>query len=231
MLKIFINELELRAIERIRIGLSEETVEARVTAVKAVKHDVIAMRLGLLEKQIDPDWSTKECNFELARWVAATSAERNEAAYEYSEVVRRYEQKNEKSLNVAEHAGKLIWHTIQDEKFEGVQTDSGILKQVSDEGRQAKIRGAIDKDVIRKNWRTYRGVVHLGMAIDYCENNPSHEGNVLSLAERVRRQLSQNCPRGTTRPYVDPEDQISFIYISTTSGPRFRNRGLPFGIS
>jgi hypothetical protein len=93
------------------------------------------------------------------------------------------------------------------------------------------VSGARDKDTLRKIWNSYRGVVHLGIAIDYCENHPAQNLHVFHLAELFRKTLSENCPKGTSKPYVDPGEQISFLYISTLSGPRFRNRGLPFGVS
>lgn len=231
MLTIHINQSELLSIELIRLALSEETQEAREKAIKVVKHDILAMRLALLDDRYGPDWTLEPENSDLVRWVAASAAERHEAVHEFSEVKTRYEAKHERKLNIAEHIGKLIWHTIQDGNFEGVQTPNGILQQVQDEGREADIRGAKDKDVIRKAWNTYRGVAHIGMAIDFCESNPTRKNDILKIAERVRRSLSQSCPKGTSKPYVDSREQISFLYISRCSGPRFRNRGLPFEVS
>uniref|UniRef100_UPI00248FA41A hypothetical protein n=1 Tax=Litoreibacter halocynthiae TaxID=1242689 RepID=UPI00248FA41A len=204
MITIPIDQSELLSIELIRMALSEESQDARVKAVKAVKHDIVATRVALLTDRYGPDWTHEPENADLVRWIADSAAERHEAVHEFSEVKTRYEAKHEKKLNVAEHTGKLIWHSIQDGKFEGVQTPNGILQQVQDAGREENIRGAKDKDVIRKNWSTYRGVAHIGMAIDFCESNPSRKNDILKIAEQVRRSLSQNCPKGTSKPYVDP---------------------------
>ena len=170
-------------------------------------------------------------NAEFVQWIAKTSSERHEASYEFSQTARRYEERNERKLNVAEHIGKLVWLSIQDKKFEGVQTDEGILKQVRDVALENKVSGAKDLDVLRKTWKTYRGVVHLGMAMDYCDEQPDPERNVLHVAETYRRGLSLFCPKGTKKPYVPVGDQITFLYLSYTSGPRFLDRGLPFAVT
>ena len=162
--------------------------------------------------------------------MAETAGERHEAAFELSQTFNRYEDRNERKLNVAEQIGKLVWLSIQDKKFEGVQTNNGLLKQVQDDARKHDVSGAKDKDTVRKIWNTYRGVVHLGMAIDYCDESPDQNLNVLHVAERFRRDLSQSCPKGTSKPYVDPAEQISFLYISKLWGPRFGDRGLPFDV-
>jgi integrase len=93
------------------------------------------------------------------------------------------------------------------------------------------LSGAKDLDVLRAIWKTYRGVVHLGMAMDYCDEQPDSERNVLHVAETYRRGLSLFCPKGTKKPYVPVDDQITFLYLSYTSGPRFLDRGLPFAVT
>jgi hypothetical protein len=97
-------------------------------------------------------------------------------------------------------------------------------------GRELRISGARDKDTVRKSWRAYRGIVHLGMAMDYGEEQTLPPGEVLLLAEQIRRTFSQTCPKGTSRPYIPQSEQISFRFESGTSGPRFQNRGLPFWV-
>lgn len=231
MLTMPINQPELFSIEIFRIALSEATLELRKKAILSVKNDVLASRIEKLNDTYGSGWMTKPENAEFVQWIASSSVQRHQAAYELMEISRRYDDKNERKLNIAEHIGKLIWDTIQDGKFEGVQTDNGVLQQVRDEARAAKVSGARDKDTVRKIWNSYRGVVHLGMAIDYCEKNSNQNLNVLHLAELFRKKLSENCPKGTSKPYVDPSKQISFLYISMLTGPRFRDRGLPFGIS
>ena len=122
----------------------------------------------------------------------------------------------------------LIWMSVQDKKFEGVHTSRGILQQVRDDAKFSAVGGAKDVDTLRNIWKMYRSVVHLGMAIDYCLDNPSQKMDVLELAELFRLGLSQNCPKGTSIPYIDPAVQISFVYLSRLWGPRFGNRGLPY---
>lgn len=228
MLIVAINEPELSSIELIRVALSESTKELRERAIANAKNEVVALRLEALSKSHGNDWVGDPQNAEFVRWIAKTSSERHEASYEFSLTARRYEEPNERKLNIAEHIGKLVWLTIQDKRFEGVQTDDGILNQVRNQALENGISGAKDLEVLRKIWKTYRGVVHLGMAIDYCKELPDPKPNVLLVAENFRRCLSHFCPRGTRKPYVSADAQIMFSYFSNTSGPRFQDRGLPF---
>ena len=230
MIEIFINEPELKYMELIRVALSEESTDLRERAIKNAKHDVVAGRLELLFDQISVDEITGTENTEFLQWVAITSGKRSEAAYEFSETGRRYESKNERKLNIAEEVGFQIFKSIQDQEFKGVHTRGGIFEQIRDVAVEDGVHGARDEDVVRKLWQIYKGVVHLGMAIKYLEENPDQHWNVLELAELYRKTLCQNCPKGTKKPYVDPEEQISFIYISSIWGPRFGNRGLSYAV-
>ncbi len=230
MLAVSINEPELLSIDLLRIALSETTPELREKALANAKHEVVALRLETLNDSLGTNWMSDLKNAEFVQWIARTSSERHEASYEFSQTARRFEERNERKLNVAEHIGKLIWLSIQDGKFEGVQTDKGILKQVRDVALENKVNKAKDLDVLRKIWKTYRGVVHLGMAMDYCDEQPDQERNVLHVAETYRRDLSLFCPKGTKNPYVPGDAQVMFLYLSKTSGPRFLDRGLPFAV-
>ncbi|MGB3279072.1 MAG: hypothetical protein WBA92_07755, partial [Pseudorhodobacter sp.] len=197
MLKASINEHELGSIEYIRIALSEPTPELREKAIANAKFELMALRLEALNDRLGTDWMSEPQNAEFVQWIAKSSSERHEASYEFLQTARQYEERNERKLNVAEHIGKLIWLSIQDKRYEGVQTDEGILKQVRNETQEHQVSGAKDMDTLRKTWMTYRGVVHLGMAMDYCEEFPQHEENVLYLAENYRLGLSRFCPKGT----------------------------------
>jgi hypothetical protein len=230
MLTITIKEPELNFVELIRLALSEETQEQRERAIKHVKHEAVAARLDLLAAEGGSSWASDPENANFVQWTIRTAAERREAAYEFSRTARRYEERNERRLNIAEHVGKLVWLSILEEKFEGVQTEIGILRQVSDDARIHKVSGAKDIDTLRKVWATYRGVVHLGMALDFCVEHPNRQINLLHIAERYRQGLSQNYPKGTSKPYVSPVEQISFVYLSSLKGLRFRDRGLPYDI-
>ncbi|WP_138165475.1 hypothetical protein [Parasedimentitalea maritima] len=184
-------------------------------AIAVMRHEVVS--LGLESFSIGAGKSSGgKVRPEFVQWVAETSKDRYEAAHGFSEIARRYEAKNERKLNVAEHVGKLVWHSIQEQEFKGLHVAGGILEKVRDVAKQEGIHGARDKDVVSKTWVTYRGVVHLGMAMDYCEDNPDPGLNVLHVAERIRQGLSQNFPKKTREPYVAPDGQISFHYISNT---------------
>lgn len=231
MNRVTINEQELFFLDLFRIALSAETLVARLEALRWVKHEVIAARLQNLSEKGPSGWEADPRNQDLVQWVAATAGERGDAIYEFSRISRRFDERNERRLNVAEQAGKMIGLSIDDGKFEGVQTDHGILHQVTVIGRDQKVRGAKDGDTVRKSWGCYRGVVHLGMAMDICEENSGAFAEALFMAEHFRLMLSRTCPKGTSQPYVPPDEQISFVYESEAYGPRFLNRGLPFYVS
>lgn len=226
-IEIPINEPELNWIELIRAALSEETVPQRLAAIQNVKHDVVATRLEALLKDQPAD-APQHIDLNLLKWIAQTESERHEAMYEFARVRERYERKNERRLNIAEEIGKRVWLSIKEGKFRGVQTDDGILAEVLRFGRETKVRGATHKDSLRETWKAYRGVVHLGIAIDYCSQSDRGDQHVLHIAETIRRDLSRNCPKGTSKPYVDEREQLSFVYVSMLWGPRNQNRGLPF---
>lgn len=214
MKTIAINEAELHAIELIRVALSEEDNELRERAIQHVKHHVVAKGLEVLLQKHGTDWVSDPDNAEFVKWALDSEAERLTAAYEFSQIGQRYETRKERKLNIAEHIGKLIWISIQDKKFEGVSSKYGLLSKVEHVAKRHKISGARDAETLRKIWKMYRGVAHLGMAIDYCDDNPESQQNVLQVAEIFRLDLSRNCPRNTSDPYVSPDVQISFVYLS-----------------
>ena len=227
---IAINEPELCYLGLFRMALSETNLEERLTAITAVRHDVIGGRLELLPDGTDGGWVNEPENANLALWVAKTSVVRHEATHMLADIQRRYEDRNERKLNVAEHIGKLVYLSIQDQKNQGLQVRGGILEQVSDIAKENGIRGARDKDTLRKIGNAHRGVVHLGIAMDYCEEAADPALNGLHVAEHFRKARCENAPQKTKDPYVDQGDQISFAYKSDTWGPRFRDRGLPFTV-
>lgn len=226
--KVAINEIELMFIDQFRVALSAPTHDERLAAIRCLRHEVIASRLLKINKKPGPDWIHHEDNRELVAWVAATAGQREDAIYEFGRVCHAYEEKYERRLNVAEQVGKMIYLSIVDGKFEGVQTRGGILYQVTVQGKKHGIAGARDKDVVRKDWGDYKSVVHLGMALDICEELSAPPEQALLLAEQFRKLLSESCPKGTDKPYVEAGQQISFSYESDICGPRFLNRGLPF---
>jgi hypothetical protein len=212
---VTIDQVELQCIELFRVALSEKTHDLRRRAIKNVKHEVVAENLSIMSERAEYDWMSSPRNAEMVTWIAKTSMGRHEAAHELAKTLQRFEEGQDTALIVAEQIGKMIWLSVHDGKFEGVYTDYGILFQVSEQARSLGFRGGKSLETLRKVWRTYSGVVHLGMALDFCEDNPPAETeHVLDLAERYRRILSENCPRGTDKAYVDPEEQISFSYKS-----------------
>lgn len=230
MKTVFINEPDLGHIELFRFALSEDDPELRQRAIRNAKHDVIAERLEFLFYSTTKQDVSGPDNTDFMHWVAISTTQRSEAAYEFSETSKRYENKNERKLNIAEELGFLIFNSIKDGKFRGMHTSGGIFEQIRAVAEEDGTHGAKDKNVLRELWQKYRGVVHLGMAIKYLEENPDQHFDILELAELFRSILSENCPKGTSKPYVHPDEQISFVYLSSIWGPRYRNRGLPFGV-
>ena len=231
MHRVFINEEEAFFLESFRVALSAETMEERLKAIRCVKHDVIGVRLSNLSDGWSSGWEKDPENRELVEWAAQTAGERSDAIYEFSQVARRYDDKTELRLNIAEQVGEMIWLSIIDGEFKGVQTKDGILYQVTQIARKNAVTGAKDHDKVRERWGQYRGVVHLGMAMNICEERAASPADALLMAEHFHFCLLRECPKGQTKPYVPLEEQISFVYGATTYGPRFRNRGLPFTVS
>lgn len=225
-----LNEPERCHLGLFRMALSEPSLVERLSAITAVRHDVINGRLELLPDEPEVSWVDEPENARLAFWVAKTSVARHEAVHILADIQQRYSPKNERKLNVAEQIGKLVYLSIQDQKYQGLQVRGGILEQVSEVANKNGIHGAKDKDTLRNIWKSYRNVVHLGMAMDYCEEVANPALDVLFVAERFRKALCENAPGKTKTPYVDPGSQISFIYESNIWGPRYRDRGLPFSV-
>lgn len=126
--KVALNESELMFIELFRVALSAPTHEERLAAIGHVKHEVVATQLQEINRKLGPDWWVHhEANKELVSWVAGTAGQREDAIYEFCRVLHDYESKNERRLNVAEYVGQMIYLSITDGKFEGVQTGRGIL--------------------------------------------------------------------------------------------------------
>lgn len=208
---VFLNGSQLQYIELIRVAVSEADNVQRMQAIKNVKHDVVAEQLDLLLKDRDADWFSAQNNADLLAWVAKTGAMRHKVVYEISQLVKRFDEKYDRQLSIAEHIGMRVRLTILEEEFGGVQTDRGIIQQTRDFAKENQIHGARDTATLQKIWGMYRGVVHLGMAMELCEDIPTAGFDVLDQAERIRRNLSENCPRGTSKPYVDPREQICFV--------------------
>ncbi|WP_321831364.1 hypothetical protein [Thalassovita sp.] len=206
-MQVRLNEPQCAALGLFRMALSEATAADRLSAIEVMRHEVVSMGL-------DSFPITEASSPQFVRWAATTAPPRYEAAHAFHEIAQRYESKNERHLNIAEFIGKKVWDSIQARRFQGLQVAGGLLEQTSDYARDMGVRGAKDLDVLRKIWKRYRGVVHLGMAMDYVEEHPEMRAHVLQLAERIRLGLSTNCPKGTNASYVDPQEQISFLYVS-----------------
>ena len=213
MHRIPLNEPELQCLDLFRMALSEPTLEDRMRAIGVMRHEVVSLGLENFPVRRS-DLDEKGSNSSFVQWVAETAGDRYKAAHAFHEIAHRYLPKNERKLNVAEHIGKVVWESIRNRTNKGMHVKGGLLEQVSDFAKAQKVSGARDKDTLRKIWRDYRGVVHLGMAMDYCEDHPEPGQNVLHLAEKFRCGLSTNCPKGRGDPYVAGDDQISFLYIT-----------------
>ncbi|MFD2738039.1 hypothetical protein ACFSUD_00495 [Sulfitobacter aestuarii] len=216
MYKVAINGAEVHYLELFRIAVSESDHEKRMRSIHNVRHEVKMEWLKLQISDKETTGMSGSSNVELLRDMAELAMDAPEMIREFTQTVGRYEgangRGNERKLNVAEHIGKQVLLSIREGTFHGVQSDFGILEQVRHDAKDLGITGARDVDTLREIWKTYRGVVHLGIAMDEFKNAPDWGPDVLINAEMIRRTLSQNCPRSHKSPYVDPKCQIYFPY-------------------
>ncbi len=210
---VFINDTQIQFIEMFRIALSAPDNLQRLRAISNLKQDVAAQVDELIVDGRSEEWMS--ANAEFFRRSMLDAPARRAAANEFSQTECEFEgsrgQGREKKLNIAEHIGMRVWLSIKEGKFEGLQTEIGILEQVRHFARQEKIFGAQDRDTLRKIWGAYRGVVHLGMAMDLYGDSALPSFDMLTLAEQIRQELSSHSPRSSKKPYVDEGEQISFF--------------------
>ncbi len=215
MEKVHIDWAQLQFIEMFRVALSAADNTERLKAIANLKQDAAAHVDELIVDGRGEGWISSPANAELLRRSALTASARRAAAGEFSHTEREFEgsrgQGREKKLNIAEHIGMRVLLTIKEEKFEGLQTEIGILEQVRHFAQQEKIFGAQDRDTLSKTWGTYRGVVHLGMAMELYGDSALPSFDMLTLAEKIRMELSRHSPRSSNKPYVDEGEQISFV--------------------
>jgi hypothetical protein len=224
----FIDQEELAYIGDFRAALSEPDHQARVQAIRAVRHFVTANRLADLFASDKYATAAGPNDYPFVRWAAETAIFRLEAMEDLSEANLRYAGGNERKLNVAEEIGLTIFSSVKDARFWGIHTSGGILEQVREKAKEAEASGGRDTDTLRKAWNCYRGVVHFGMAITYLAENPDQHWHPILVADFFQEILSTSCPKGTHKPYVPASEQIKFVYGSRAQGPRYRDRGLPF---
>ena len=194
---IAINEAEYKFIEIFRVALSERSHPERLKAIGMVRHDVTANRLARLFSSQEYILGAGPKDYEFLKWAAETASVRHESMVDLMEVDQRFQGSNQRKLNIAEHIGRSVVHSIQQGEFRGVQVKGGILDLVREEAKKESVYGGRDKDTLREIWKTYRGVVHLGMAITYLEENPTQLWHVLELADFFRGMLGEKCPKGT----------------------------------
>ncbi len=210
---VFINDTQLQFIEMFRIALSAPDNPQRLRAISNLKQDVAAQVDELIVDGRSEEWMS--ANAEFFRRSTLDAPVRRAAAAEFAQTEREFEgsrgRGRGKKLSIAEHTGMRVWATIKEGKFEGLQTEIGILEQVSHFARQQKIFGAQDHDILRKIWRTYRGVVHLGMAMELYGDSVPPSFGIITLAEQIRMDLSRHSPKSSNKPYVDESEQISFV--------------------
>lgn len=174
--RVAISQAEACYLELFRVALSEPDMRRRLEAISTIKlevqSDLIALKLR--SRSADRPWGREDQDILVA--IAETESARLGAAREYGVLWQRYKGKNglgnERKLNIAEQIGKMVLLSIQEKTFIGLHTPGGILEQVREQGAEFEVRGAIDKDSSRETWSAYRGVVHLGIALDYCEEFP-----------------------------------------------------------
>ncbi|MBT0958207.1 hypothetical protein IV417_12485 [Alphaproteobacteria bacterium KMM 3653] len=215
MIKVEISEAGFQVIGELRIALSAETVEDRLKAMEHVQHRFIRSLVENAHSKFGAEWEKIPSMSALAAKVSKSYVQSASTEDIFSDVFHQYEKKNHRGLMVAEQVGQMVFFSIVDRKLEGLHRDGKIIDQVCQQGRARDVPGAKDKDTVRKSWMKYKGVVHLGMALNDAEElKITRAKDVLGMAEEMRLMLCSNCPKGTSEPYVNQDDQISFVYKS-----------------
>ncbi|MBB3996042.1 hypothetical protein GGR95_003708 [Sulfitobacter undariae] len=186
MKTVSIDGAQLTSLNLYRAALSEECQEKRLRAIEVVTHDVVARQINLFASSKGKGWSSKPKYSEFAKLVMASTDERYEAAIEFGQIMRRYDQDNDRKLYVAELIGMNVLTSIKAQSFQGLHSPDGILEQVRAYAQQNKVIGARNKALLLKSWRTYLGVVHLGMAMQLCAANPELDLSRFSAAPSAR---------------------------------------------
>ncbi|MEM5522012.1 hypothetical protein [Sulfitobacter sp. AS59] len=211
MKTVSIDGAQLTSLELYRMALSEDSQEKRLRAIEVVTHDVVARQLNLFASSKGKGWPSDPKYSEFSNLVMQSAGERYEAAIELGEISRRYDEGTDRNLYVAELVGMNIFMSIKAQSFQGLHTEGGIFEQVRAYARANEITGARNKALLLEHWRTYQGVVHLGMAMRLCAANPEQGYDVLDLAEGIRLALNSHGPKNRNTPYVNEEIQISFV--------------------
>jgi len=210
---VYITDTQLQFIEMFRIALSAPDNPQRLRAISNLKLEVAAQVDELIVDGRSDEWMS--ANAEFFKRSMLEGPFRRAAAAEFFQTEREFEgsrgRGREKKLNIAEHIGMRVLLTIKEGKLEGLQTEIGILEQVRHFAQQEKLFGAQDHDTLRKIWRTYRGGVHLGMAMDLHRDSVLPSFGIITLAEQIRMELSRHSPKSSNKPYVDESEQISFV--------------------
>jgi hypothetical protein len=193
------------------MALSEDSQEKRLRAIEVVTHDVVARQLNLFASSKGKGWPSDPKYSEFSNLVMQSAGERYEAAIEFGEISRRYDEGTDRNLYVAELVGMYILMTIKAQSFQGLHPEGGIFEQVRAYARDNEITGARNKALLLEHWRTYQGVVHLGMAMQLCAANPEQGYDVVDLAEGIRLDLNSHGPKNRNTPYVNEKNQISFV--------------------
>ncbi len=216
MLTVYIDELDLTSLEYYRAALSEVTFDGRKKAISDFSKQMELWQLKGLTNSVLWRSQVLSTSPEFLRQMASETPVGSEGAVAFSQCVSRFNSGQGRKLRIAEQIGLEIWKSIEAGKFRGLHSKTGILDTVSHKARKLGFPGARDLNVLRKIWMTYRGVVHLGVARTFCKEKGLDNTSLLEVAEGIRRLLSTQCPKGTKTSYVDEDDQISFVYKSTT---------------
>jgi len=211
MKTISLDGAQQTSINLYRMALSEESQEQRLRAIEVVTHDVVARQVALFTSDKGKGWMSEPRYSEFSQLVMRSADERYESAMEFGQILRRYEEENDRSLYVAELVGMHVLISIKEGSLHGIHASGGIFDQVRLHARENEIPGARTKAALLKCWRTYRGVVHLGVAMRLCGANPEQGHEVLTVAEGIRQELSSRGPGNRSDPYVDQKEQISFV--------------------
>lgn len=145
------------------------------------------------------------------RWRSGHVGRVGEAERHIGQVEARFKRTQGRHLCIAEDIGQLALNSIADGEFRGVRTDTGLIESYCHDARKKGARGATDRKSVEGIWTKYRGVVHLGLVIDYLERIGDSLDEVFKKAWYFALLLASGYPKGTGKPYVPPDEKINFI--------------------
>lgn len=208
-------EVELGVLQLYRAALSKKGKQARCEALEGLTKKLDAERLGALQNSKFANVGLVATSDDFNRTIATEYVENTKKISAFDRALEAFEKPRGKlPLFAAETIAREIWRSVVEGKNVGVFSRRGIIERLTDQARVQGLQGVKDKDVLRRHWKEYKCVAHLGAGLQIGEHHNLDPIASLGVAEEVRYVLSNECPKGTSKPYVEEEEQISFVFRS-----------------